>query len=437
MKFFYLLFSGVAAFAQEPVMPLSLRKSLEIALAPEGNTRIELAKEVIQQAETRRVQARAALLPNLDGSLSYSDITRNLRTFGISFPSISGFSFSSFAGPFSVVDARASVTQSVLDFSNIRRYQASKAGIDAARRDRDNAQRQVTDQVARAYLLGLRAEAAVVVAQSNVELAESLRKLALTQKDAGTGIGIEVTRAEVQLANENQRLRVAQADRKKAHLQLMRSMDLRLSTRLELTDKLSFGPVEAVNMEQSITGAMATRPDLQAQQQREAVARLNYDATKMERVPSVAAFGDYGPTGPGFSDARATRTVGLALKIPIFDGGRRDARRAEGASLLRQEKIRTRDLREQIELELRVAIESLSSAESQVATAEEGLKLAQREYEQAERRYKAGVANSIEVTDAQTRLIRARDNRLNALYLHNLARLDLGSATGVVERYLP
>ena len=44
--------------------------------------------------------------------------------------------------------------------------------------------------------------------------------------------------------------------------------------------------------------------------------------------------------------------------------------------------------------------------------AKEGLTLAENELNQARRRYEAGVANSIEVTDAQTRLERARDNRL-------------------------
>ena len=72
-----------------------------------------------------------------------------------------------------------------------------------------------------------------------------------------------------------------------------------------------------------------------------------------------------------------------------------------------------------------------------VKTAEEGLQLAERELEQAQRRYKAGVTNSVEVTDAQTRLERARDNRIAALFNHNLARLDLGAALGTVDRYLP
>ena len=69
--------------------------------------------------------------------------------------------------------------------------------------------------------------------------------------------------------------------------------------------------------------------------------------------------------------------------------------------------------------------------------AEEGLQLSENELAQAQRRYKAGVSNSVEVTDAQTRLQRARDNRINALYNYNVARIDLGTATGTIRNMLP
>jgi outer membrane protein TolC len=90
-------------------------------------------------------------------------------------------------------------------------------------------------------------------------------------------------------------------------------------------------------------------------------------------------------------------------------------------------------LRDQIELDVRLALDGMHSADAQVKTAEEGLTLAENELAQAERRYKAGVTNSIEVTDAQTRLARARDNRINALYNYNLARIDLGAAMGTIQ----
>jgi outer membrane protein TolC len=66
--------------------------------------------------------------------------------------------------------------------------------------------------------------------------------------------------------------------------------------------------------------------------------------------------------------------------------------------------------------------------------AEEGLALAESELAQARRRYEAGVANGIEVTDAQTRLERARDSRIGALVSYNLAWLDLNAAMGTTRR---
>ena len=124
------------------------------------------------------------------------------------------------------------------------------------------------------------------------------------------------------------------------------------------------------------------------------------------------------------------------MRVPIFDGGRRDARRAETASQLRQEQVRTRDLREAIELEIRLALDTLSSAAEQVEVAAEGLKLAHEELASAQRRYGGGVATSIEITDAQTRLERARDNHTTALFAHNIARIDLAHAQGAIEEII-
>ena len=90
-------------------------------------------------------------------------------------------------------------------------------------------------------------------------------------------------------------------------------------------------------------------------------------------------------------------------------------------------------MKEQIELDVRLALDSLATAQEQVKVAKEGLELAENELAQAQRRYAAGVATGLEVTDAQTRLARARDNQTTALYGYNVARLDLAQATGGVR----
>ena len=100
------------------------------------------------------------------------------------------------------------------------------------------------------------------------------------------------------------------------------------------------------------------------------------------------------------------------------------------------EEIKAADFQKEVELEIRIAMESLRSAEGQAKTAEEGLQLSENELAQARRRYEAGVATSVEVTDAQTRLQRARDNRIAAMFQHNLARIELAAAMGAIHRII-
>jgi outer membrane protein TolC len=394
---------------------------------------VQIAEEAFNQARSRSLQARAALLPDLDAYVTQSNQTRNLEAVGIVFESpIPAFRFPTLVGPFDVFDARVNLRQSIFDFAAIRRYQASRVSAESSRSERTNTNEQVTAQVARAYMSVLKADADVEAARANVELAKAVLELVESQKRAGTGTGIEITRARVQLANEEQRLLVANNERRRAELQLLRAAGMRLETRVELEDKLAFVPDEPLAWEQARDKAFVRRADLKAQTDREKAAKLTGSAVAFERLPSVSGFADYGTIGNAITSAVPTYSVGVSLRVPIFDGGRRDARRVEAQSQHRQEQARTRDLRQQVEMEVRLAWDALESAAQQVKVAAEGQKLADSELTQAQRRYKAGVATSIEVTDAQTRLERARDNYNTALFAHGIARIDLAAAQGSV-----
>jgi outer membrane protein TolC len=424
---------GAQQLTVKAPLELSLHRAIEMATSPEGNTNVQLSGEALKQAETKQAQARSALLPDLEGAMNVRSQTQNLAAMGLgegfAIP-IPGFHLPTFVGPFTTMDARLSASQTLFDYSSFRRYQASKSGVAAAHGDAANTREVVAANVARAYLAAQRTQADVESAEANVKLSLAVLEQAEHQKDAGTGTGIEVTRAKVQLANDRQRLLDTQNQRRAANLRLLRAIGIRLDTEVRLTDKLEYVAVDAVTLEAARAEALKQRPDLKAQQDREAQAHLAADATKMERLPTVAAFADYGSLGTGLDNSLPTRTYGISVRVPIFDGGRKDARRAESASQYRQEKVRTNDLKEQVELDVRLALDELQSADDQVKVAREGLDLAENELTQARRRYDAGVANSLEVTDAQTRLERARDNQTAALYLYSMAKVDLAQATG-------
>jgi len=411
-----------------------LKQAVEIALAPDGNTRVRLAALAVEQSKTRVALARGALLPNLGGTVGGQNFTRNLRAFGISFPA--NIPMPSIVGPITNFDARLSANMTVFDFSAWKRLDAARTGVAAAQAEAEAARNAIADAVARAYVNAVRAGAALSAAQANLTLAESLRKLAQDQKDAGSGTGIEVLRAEVQIANERQRQTLLGNELRRARLQLARLLNIGMDKELELTDPLGLPEANLPALAEALKAANENRKDLSAQTLREQFTRRSYDAVKWERLPSVQAFGDYGTIGLDIESAVATRAYGATLRVPLFDGGRRDARRADAAISLRQDELRTQDLRRQVELEVRLAYDSITSSAAQVKVAEEGIQLAERELAQAQRRYQGGVTSNIEVVDAQTRTERARDNRVMALYQYNQARIDLASAMGAIHRIL-
>jgi len=110
--------------------------------------------------------------------------------------------------------------------------------------------------------------------------------------------------------------------------------------------------------------------------------------------------------------------------------------RGEARAQFEQERIRTADLEAQIEMEVRLAFDNLQSAEAQIRVAEEGVRLAEAELAQARRRYGAGVTTSLEVTDAQTRLERAQDNRIAATFNFQVAKIELAQAMGSLREIL-
>jgi len=98
-----------------------------------------------------------------------------------------------------------------------------------------------------------------------------------------------------------------------------------------------------------------------------------------------------------------------------------------------ESRVRERDLRQQITADVDAALLDLRSAEAQQLVAAERLRLAADELVQARERFKAGVAGNIEVIDAQSNLIRARDTDIDARFAAASARVALARAVGVAS----
>jgi outer membrane protein TolC len=122
------------------------------------------------------------------------------------------------------------------------------------------------------------------------------------------------------------------------------------------------------------------------------------------------------------------------LSVPILDGFRRQFRSKEQNARLEIQEIREHDLTNEVETQARQAVLDLSSAQQQVAIAEERVRLADRELSEAEQRFRAGVAGSVETTNAQSSVIAAQDALIQARVNYGTARVVAYRSLGVIDQ---
>lgn len=429
--------AGGAGAGESASSPPDLRLSLHEALqaSVDNNVTVRLLKERIAAAQSAASTSLGAMLPNVSGFLNGRSQTVNLAAFGLPPERLSGLGLSrSVTDPFEVYDARASLVQHLFSLSLIQRWRAAKTGIEVATLEAEIAKRDVMATVGLLYMEALRADEAVKARRADIELSQQLLKLAQDRKAAGVATGLDVTREEVQLENTRQRLLVAQNDHESARLNLIRALGIDFDVHLVLTDSLTFVNVVHEKPYEALATAQENRTELKAQANRQRLASLSHSSVESERVPSLSLNGDYGWIGLKPDEAYATRTLGLTLSVPIFDGGQREGRISETRSRVRQEAIRMKDVSDQVSLEVRNALLTLESSTQQVGVSHKGLDLAQKELAFARDRFAAGLATNIEVTNAQTSVARARDNVIEALFRFNASRINLARAKGELEK---
>ena len=412
-----------SAQPEAPVLKLSLRDAMDASV--DQNPTVRLFQERIIQAQDVANTQLGELLPNLSGTMSGARRRFFTGSFGGQ-PTV--------VGPRDFYEARAFLTQNVFSLSLIQKWRAAKAGVDVAGLDAEITKRDTMATTGLIYLEALRAKAAVVARTADVVLNKELLHLATERKSAGMATSLDVTRAKVQLENARQRLLVAENARDRAKLNLIRSMGLSFDVRLVLTDEMKLVHVSEQSIVEALQVANENRTELKAQKNRERLASLTLSSVTNERVPSIQALGDVGLIGNQIPNALTTDNVQVLMRVPIFDGGQREGRISESRSKVRQEEIRTQDVKYQVTLEVRDALITISSAKKQVAVAEEGLKLALTELELSRERFAVGVATNIEVTDSQTRVAQARDNLIEGLFTFNASRLSLARAQGQLEK---
>ena len=408
------------ALSLDDAIHRGLKNNLGTLLSDEGRRR----------SEALRKRSMADLLPNLTVRTYGSEQQINLAAFGFSgFPGLPMI-----VGPFGLFDLRGYLTQRVLDFSSIRSEQAERQMVQAAEQSYQNSRDMVALAAGGLYLQALAGESRVEAARAQVQTAQTVYDQARDYKKSGLIPAIDVLRAQVQLEAEQQRLIAAQSDAEKMKLSLAQAIGLPLAQRLRLTDRLSAESLPPFTLEYALDKAYEYRSDYRSAQSLVKSAEFARRAAVAERYPSVGANLDYGTIGQSVVQNHGTFTAAIGVKIPVFEGGRIDSKVLEADATLKQRTAERDALRSRIEFEMRSVFLDLKSSLDQVNLARDALKLAETQVAQSQDWFAAGVANNLEVVQAQQALAVANDNYISSLFAYNLAKGSLARAAGAAEK---
>ena len=420
---------SLASFGQQnggssaETLRLTLKQAVQLALRQ--NPQRVIARLLIFEKDRDSQIARSPLLPQAGIEADGSVNQYNLQSIE--------HGPRQDAGPFQVIQAGPTFSQSIFNLPLIRGYQIGREGTRQSRADELTTRENVVNAVVDQYLLILRAVATRDAANARVALAKRLYEQATELQKTGIGLNIDTVRANVELQNERQNLIDAETLTHTTKYGLAELLDLPRDQDLEVTDLLDFYDLPKLEKETLLSQALATRPEIHSLNSQQRIAHLSADSAGKQRLPQLDFSGFWLYQGSNFNNGVPAYTYEVSLQFPLFTGGR--IRAEEARAKLEEQHVAEvrRQLEARIVDEVKSALDRLTAARNSVDVANLGLQLAQEEVAQAQRRFQAGVTTNIEVITAQDELARANDNQIGALYQFNLSRAALARATGTIE----
>ena len=430
--------------ATADVLQIDFKEAIDRGLR--NNLGLLLAGDQAQMARGERWKELSELLPNIS-ALVHEDVqTQSLAALGFNklFPLLaapgSSATLPRLVPAFNYFDARASLSQSIFNFSNLEKERSASESVKAAQFSYKDAREMVVLAVGNSYLQAIAAGARVETTEAQVKNAQALSDKAADQLKAGLSPAIDALRAQVELQSRQQQLIVARNDLAKLKLNVARIIGLPPGQEFVLTEKAPYQALEALPLGIYLQRAYAERADYQAALAKVRAAELSRRSATAGRYPTVSVDANLGDIGVNPSQSNGTWQVDGGIKIPIFAGNRVHADVLQADAELKQVRSQLGDIRGRIDYEVRTALLDLNAAAQQVQVARSSVDLAEQALAQSQDRFTAGVADNLEVVQAQESVASAHESYIQSLYAHNLAKVELahafGDAEAGVKRYL-
>ncbi len=269
--------------------------------------------------------------------------------------------------------------------------------------------------------------------QESVDRLQAHLDNVIAQYNVGIVARADVLRSEVELANAQQNYITASNEYDVAEATLNNIIGTPLGTTLLLKDRLQYEPYEN-DMAYCLVYSEQHRPELKQAEYAIDSAEAALVVARSGHMPKVYAnasnnWGGNGSDWPGDDDENWS--VGVTASMNVFDSGVTWSKIHAAQENLAKAKEAQRQIKDNVELEVRTDYLSMREAEKRITTTQVAVASAEEDYHIAVVRYQAGVGTNIDVMDAQEALTQAKTNYYQALYNYNTSKAALNTSMGV------
>jgi outer membrane protein TolC len=407
-----LLLAAAAGVSAQPPEPVAFAEA--VRLASTQATTVLVAADEIRRSEALLTEVRAASLPFLGGTATYTrlDSARGPA-----------------AAPLVARDAlntSATLQLPLVAPSRWVSWSHASEQVGVARAGEADVRRGAALTAARAYLTILAQKRVIEVSRSAREIARARFEFARARRAGGVGTAVEELRAEQQVATAEVQLAGGEVGLVRAQEAL--GIVTGSPGPLDAVEEPAFQPAAEP---EAIAAAESRRLDVQAARARSTAAHNVARDTWVEWLPTLLANAQV-----FYNDPAATTTprtgwlVQFVLSVPIFEGGLRLGLQEERNALADEARLGLEGVLKQVRSEVRLGLDEVRRREGALAQARLAADRAGSVLALTIQAYRAGAANDLDVSTSQQQ---ARDADLAAVIAEDAvrqARLDLVTALG-------
>lgn len=267
--------------------------------------------------------------------------------------------------------------------------------------DEERLTEDLYNKVLSSYLTTLELNGLYIVSQSAVEVRKSQLDIAKAKYEEGVSPKYDMLTTQVNLKMAEQTLITAKKSLELSKSELKRIMGAPQTEDFEVS-KPPYIQLPSPDLEESIMKAYDKRPEMTQINLAVEIAKTNEAIATQGKNPTVAWTASYMRQNETTSKRDYTWSSGIALNIPILDGGSARAKRNQAREVVKQTELKKEDLERNIAFQIKDAILKMEESKQKLITAEASMDMAKEAYKTALVRYQESVGTFLELDDATT-----------------------------------